>query len=854
MQARARVPPPRKMSKGTERGGGASLPLLVLGDPRTHGKTKTPTESVETMSSQGENKNSSPQGDNKNTSLQGDNRNTSPQRDNKNTPLQGDNRNTPPQRDNKNTSPQGGNKNTPPQGENKNKSPQGKNKTKTLETTVEVESPLKKSSLGEGSPQKHGGSLQQNIPADDEVTMSPKPQDTEESLVVDLEKEGENLSSPSNEKEVSSDTQTVEEDTKASQPTEQQRPGGELLDEPESKLDVLPSSKSSMEYYSLLKGKGEEVIALTKQIGVLQQMVEDKMKAPYQSLQQEVVDGLQKDLDTANDAILNAEDIISQKDALVETLEGENVTLKNQNKHLQEALENAIQGDKTLKQKDLEKQKVFRLALNKAKASKQGGTPVRNKNSRNESTKPLLQDKESGKEDTKPLNDRNKEEEQNRDKGPHGWSQTQTNLQPAWGSKTLASQKQNNTSWGNSFSSSGAWDGKNKETGWSSQEQDNTRHKNSWSTTTSEYDPLNIKNAYLISTEEEQYLIEERNWSKQMVNALNYNRCNTRFVRFQLHKQNVFSFLDYMVGTHKRRWLTKEQGTIENEYALLVSDPERKINTHTEINPFRKPHVGDQDRKFGYAFADTNKNDRYEMARVCNDTWTPVLFYIEERLRIYRAYADSLKRTPTKEFERIKNSYCEEFGPLRGGSTTAKKRDRSPNSNTRTRSPSNKAALDEKSRKGQPSLKKQRETSAKAWIANEEKRNAALPKEYQTRRAKDPNFQKELNDLEKKLENPNKIYHEARMLSDEINNGTVSRKKYPFLKLADRHTADAAMLDINKLQREMDTYALVDHLTKQYGLRAEELAKVSAETNDQAGDGNTRVPIPGSRSPSSTRD
>ena len=62
------------------------------------------------------------------------------------------------------------------------------------------------------------------------------------------------------------------------------------------------------------------------------------------------------------------------------------------------------------------------------------------------------------------------------------------------------------------------------------------------------------------------------------------------------------------------------------------------------------------------------------------------------------------------------------------------------------------------------------------------------------------------------------------------------------------------MLDINKLQREMDTYALVDHLTKQYGLRAEELAKVSAETNDQAGDGNTRVPIPGSRSPSSTRD
>ena len=93
------------------------------------------------------------------------------------------------------------------------------------------------------------------------------------------------------------------------------------------------------------------------------------------------------------------------------------------------------------------------------------------------------------------------------------------------------------------------------------------------------------------------------------------------------------------------------------------------------------------------------------------------------------------------------------------------------------------------------------------------------------------------------------------MISDDTNRGTVSRKKYPFLKLADRATAEACNMDIRKLQRQMDEDALKEHLEKKYQLRAEELAQVCAETNCQGGtESGDTVPIPGSRPPSSGRD
>ena len=190
-----------------------------------------------------------------------------------------------------------------------------------------------------------------------------------------------------------------------------------------------------------------------------------------------------------------------------------------------------------------------------------------------------------------------------------------------------------------------------------------------------------------------------------------------------------------------------------------------------------------------------------------------------------------------------------------------RKRDRPPNSSVRTHSSGSKRfqpsaqSTAVRKPKGQPSLKEQREQSRKAWIAHEKKQNEGLPKEYQTRRAKDENFQKELNDLEKLIDNPQKIYNEAKMLSDDINRGTVRREKYPCLQLVDKNTADAAMLDATKLQREMDTNALCVFLEQKYKLRAEYLAQTSAEQNCQGGgNSDTTVPIPGSRPPSGTRD
>ena len=109
-----------------------------------------------------------------------------------------------------------------------------------------------------------------------------------------------------------------------------------------------------------------------------------------------------------------------------------------------------------------------------------------------------------------------------------------------------------------------------------------------------------------------------------------------------------------------------------------------------------------------------------------------------------------------------------------------------------------------------------------------------------------------MNDIEAKLESQTKIRHEATEIANDISRGTTRREKYPFLKLADKHTAEAAGMDFQKLQKRMDIDALMENIERTLRLRAEELAQVSAEQNDQDGLNPPGIPIPGETSPDRT--